>query len=103
MPKPDEKLSDPVTVRFQPYGLLASRCFRESGGLSCLTCHDPHTDAVRGDSSFYVARCLSCHAASAPPAVACRRRERFNCLPCHMRKAAAMAHLTFTDHRIRVY
>lgn len=32
---------DPFSVRFQPIGLLASRCFRESGTLSCLTCHPP--------------------------------------------------------------
>jgi Cytochrome c554 and c-prime len=89
-------LSDPVTVRFQPVGLMASRCFRESGRLSCVTCHDPHDDAVRSDAAYYRAKCLGCH-------TDCRRGERGNCLSCHMRQVALTPYLTFTDHRIRVY
>ena len=33
---------------------------REPGGLSCVTCHDPHRDAVR-DARHYEAKCLACH------------------------------------------
>ena len=37
---------DPHLARFQPVGILQSRCFRESGGaFSCVTCHDPHARA----------------------------------------------------------
>jgi hypothetical protein len=49
------------TARFQPYGLMLSDCFHESGGrLSCLSCHDPHENA-RTDARHYEAVCLSCH------------------------------------------
>ncbi len=95
---------DPASVRFQPLGLLASKCFRSSGRLSCLTCHDPHADAVRSDQ-YYTEKCLQCH----PPATApqesatCRRNQLENCLPCHMRATSPMPNLTFTDHRIRIY
>ena len=53
---------DPRLDRFQPVGLLQSRCFRESGGqLSCVTCHDPHARAS-ADRAFYLTVCQSCHA-----------------------------------------
>ena len=52
---------DPQLARFQPVGILESRCFRESGGaFSCVTCHDPHARAST-DRASYLAVCLSCH------------------------------------------
>jgi tetratricopeptide (TPR) repeat protein len=95
---------DPLTVRFQPIGLMASRCFQQSKTLSCLTCHDPHQDAHHDDDAFYTSRCLGCHATTpAQTASACRRAARENCLPCHMRRSSPAPYLTFVDHRIRVY
>ncbi len=96
-----EKL-DPAAVRFQPVGLLASKCFQASRRLSCLTCHDPHSDAVR-DAAYYKAKCLGCHAARSSPSLFCGRSRQENCLPCHMRAAQPFAGLSFTDHRIRIY
>ena len=50
-----------VTSRFQPYGLMLSRCFRESKNtLSCNTCHNPHQNTSH-DMRKYEAACLSCH------------------------------------------
>lgn len=92
---------DPFNVRFQPMGLLASRCFSSSQALSCITCHDPHEDA-RKDAAFYIAKCLECHPSSSEPDSDCRRQEEQNCLPCHMPRASPSPYLYFTDHRIRV-
>lgn len=92
---------DPFNVRFQPMGLLASRCFSESQALSCVTCHDPHED-VRKEHDYYVTKCLGCHEAGEDPPIDCRRRETENCLPCHMPQASPSPFLYFTDHRIRV-
>ncbi len=97
------ELENPVTVRFAPIGLLASRCFRVSGKLSCLTCHSPHEDARPITDATYSDRCLSCHANTAKPVRFCRRLQKENCVPCHMKQASLGPYLRFTDHRIRVY
>ncbi len=102
---------DPASVRFQPLGLLASTCSQASGGISCLSCHDPHDDAVHSDQ-YYTEKCLQCHppaptpnepASATPQSRACRRNQLQDCLPCHMRSTSPMRDLTFTDHRIRIY
>ena len=50
-----------VTSRFQPYGLMLSRCFKESNNtLSCNTCHNPHQNTSH-DMRAYEAACLNCH------------------------------------------
>ncbi|MBM3783190.1 MAG: hypothetical protein FJW30_02460 [Acidobacteria bacterium] len=86
------ELDDTASIRFAPVGLQASRCFLMSGGrLTCVTCHDPHTDLA--DSKTYDAACRACHA----PKQNCRP----DCASCHMPKSSPMPFLTFTDHRIR--
>jgi hypothetical protein len=95
---PEPELENPVNVRFAPIGLMASRCFKQSGALACTACHDAHRDAAPRADLAYAKRCVSCH----------RQLERHtavdqNCLQCHMRQAPAGPFLVFTDHRIRVY
>jgi hypothetical protein len=99
----EPELEEPVTVRFAPIGLLVSRCFRVSKTISCLTCHDPHTDARPRTDMAYSEKCLACHATDHKPVKLCRRAQKENCLPCHMQQASLESHLKFTDHRIRVY
>ena len=100
---PAPELDDPLSIRFQPVGLMASRCFQASRKLSCTTCHDPHESLRRNDAAFYSAQCLNCHPAAPGPGSECKRAARQNCLPCHMAQAAPAPLLRFTDHRIRVY
>jgi hypothetical protein len=97
------EVDDPVSIRFQPIGLMASRCFEQSGKLTCLTCHDPHEDARPRSDRFYATQCLSCHASSSKRAQRCRRQTQQDCLPCHMQSSSPLPYLTFTDHRIRVH
>lgn len=100
---PEPEMANPVSVRFAPVGLLASRCFIESKRLACAFCHDPHSDARARIDAFYAARCLSCHSNPAKAGALCRRNTGENCLPCHMRQASLSPYLKFTDHRIRIY
>lgn len=110
----DVKLLDQVgmiNVRFQPYRLQNSRCWKESGGdarLACVSCHDPHVSLQRDDAAYDV-KCLACHgspsrAAAAPPPVgrSCPVAKR-DCVKCHMPKVEPPeAHFPFADHWIRV-
>lgn len=82
---------DPINVRYQAVRLQRSKCF-QSASLSCLTCHDPHSD-VRRDAAWYRDRCLTCHA---------DQKARGDCLECHMPRVSPAPHLMFTDHYIRV-
>ena len=82
---------DPINVRYQAFRLRLSKCFL-AGNLSCVTCHDPHSDARR-DASWYRDRCLACHA---------DQQDRGYCLECHMRRVSPAPHLEFTDHFIRL-
>jgi hypothetical protein len=113
---------NPLLARFQPVGVLQSRCFRESGGaFSCITCHDPHARAS-SDRASYVAVCLSCHAASGPgpgpsqqppdlhartpgeptaTGTPCPVEPRGDCIVCHMPRVDAGQHILFADHWIR--
>ncbi len=81
------------TQRFQAYGIMKSRCFKESKDrLSCLTCHNPHMNASL-DMRSYEKACLSCHASTQPSGSgvstgihgkACPVRPRDGCIACHM-------------------
>jgi tetratricopeptide (TPR) repeat protein len=114
---------DPGSVRFQGTTLTWSRCYTESKGkLDCVTCHDPHRDAVT-EARHYEARCLSCHQAgqttsnhmianrfrkfdlSDPPhASTCPVNPADSCLSCHMPKVKGVVpYSSFTDHFIRVH
>lgn len=87
---PTPEVDDPMSVRFAPVGLQASRCFT-SGRLTCVTCHDPHQAAKPNVD----AACQTCHPKTSHAA------KIVNCAGCHMPKASPAPFLTFTDHRIR--
>ncbi len=96
------EVSDPMSIRFAPVGLTASKCFAASGKMSCTTCHDPH-GRPQAEKPAYEKKCQGCHALAPVASSACPRVENTNCLSCHMRKATPLPGLTFTDHRIRIY
>jgi hypothetical protein len=87
-------------ARFQPVGIMQSRCYKESdGAFSCVTCHEPHARAST-DRAGYEASCLSCHGSA--PRTTCPVSPRRGCLDCHMPKVDAGQRVLFTDHWIRV-
>ena len=52
-------------VRFQPVGLLQSRCYLDSGGtLSCTSCHDPHEPVHGRPDGWQIDSCRDCHSGS---------------------------------------
>jgi len=103
------------TIRFQPYRLEESRCWKttKDARLTCTECHDPHAPMVR-DSHFYDQKCLSCHslrkdakrdvsrgAWTATPKIC--PKATANCVSCHMPKSnVPEMHSPFVDHFIRI-
>jgi len=103
---------DPHLARFQPVGLMQSKCYvRSAGALSCVTCHDPHARASP-DRASYDAKCLECHggpvltaspANSLPTAgLLCTVSPRERCVECHMPRVESGQHILFSDHWIRI-
>lgn len=95
--QPEGDPDAPINIRFQAVRLVRSKCFQR-GNLSCITCHNPHTN-VATDAAFYRERCLSCHQSLKNHQTEARRS---NCIECHMPRSSPLPHLAFTDHYIRV-
>jgi hypothetical protein len=84
-----------------------SKCYRQSAGkLSCITCHDPHTQPASADASTYFReRCLTCHtekSCSLPLAERQKQNPPDSCVGCHMpkRDVKVISHSVLTNHRI---
>jgi hypothetical protein len=92
------------TVRFQPVGLLQSRCFLESEkGMSCSVCHDPHLPSSATKQSAYEDRCLSCHSVDQNrQGTNCPVSPTKNCIGCHMPAIEIHPGVLFHDHWIRI-
>lgn len=87
-------------VRFQPVGLLQSKCYTESD-MTCTTCHDPHRSMSAQDSKG-LWQCLQCHSSDESEHTQCGAGMSDRCLDCHMPPVKMEAPLSFTDHWIRV-
>ncbi len=99
------------THRFQPYGLMLSKCFTKSGDrLSCITCHDPHRDYAT-DARGYDKVCSTCHVAT-PVAEKgqgslCSVNPKEGCVKCHMPSRRVFEQTkvptSMADHLIGIY
>jgi Cytochrome c554 and c-prime len=101
---------NPFLARFQPVGLMQSKCYvRSARALNCVTCHDPHARAS-ADRASYDTKCLECHGAYGPaamapggvPSVVCSVSPRERCVECHMPQVDSGQHILFSDHWIRI-
>lgn len=95
--------ADRAVVRFQPYRLEESKCWRatQDARLTCVACHDPHKPLNRVSAS-YDANCLQCHSGEMHAATVCPKATH-DCVSCHMPKVELPSmHGSFTDHFIRV-
>lgn len=89
------------------FSMTLSKCYRGSGGrLSCITCHDPHTQPTGQQvSELFRLRCLTCHtekSCAVPFAIRQRKNPPDDCRGCHMpkREIKEISHSVLTNHRI---
>ena len=82
--------------------LLQSACYRKSAGrMTCISCHDPHSDPPPEKRvSYFRSKCLACH--GSPAFVAEHHPQQPDCAFCHMarEKTENVAHEQVTDHFI---
>lgn len=91
---------NPSLARFQPVGLMQSKCYtRTSGGLACTACHDPHSRASANRERYETA-CLDCHKGA--PQRVCTNLSTKGCVSCHMPLRDAGQGVLFHDHWIRL-
>jgi hypothetical protein len=107
-----------MTVTGHVEQLQQSRCYQESGSLTCITCHDVHAetmptgtgDPAKASDRTAIARwrdqCLSCHESQGCKLAPLKRTEQNqdNCVTCHMPNSATdIPHIAFTHHRIGIH
>jgi predicted CXXCH cytochrome family protein len=98
----------PMTVVGHVEQLHMSRCYKESGTLTCTTCHAPHAmPRPQEREAHYRTVCLSCHqpqACKVDHERQLRESPTNNCVQCHMPNAATeVPHVAFAHHRIAVH
>lgn len=87
---------DPWNTRHQPVYLSQAACFIKSQGkLSCLTCHNPHSDGKVEIN----AKCAGCHEQPRHQAAIAGQ----SCASCHMPLVKPSEWLGFANHWIGVY
>ena len=86
-------------TRHHPAYLSQSPCFRGSGGgLSCLTCHDPHGNAPRSQAADD-RHCTQCHGQVRH----LTETSGAACVSCHMPSVPATPEMRFRNHWIGIY
>ena len=85
-----------------------SRCFLESGKMSCITCHNPHVSVKFTPREQYLNACQSCHGTASgqhqcTESAQVRATKNNDCVACHMPHNGSIdiPHVAVTDHFIR--
>lgn len=105
-----------IDVHGNQLGLLAaSKCFKMSKTMTCITCHDVHKNE-RGNMQLFSQRCATCHTALHKNINGLTRNQiNSNCIDCHMPRQSSMSvafllqgetvptHAVMRTHYITIY
>lgn len=112
-----------IEVHGNQFGLLtSSKCFQMGKGMTCLSCHDAHSNQ-RGQTNMFSQKCQGCHTSSTQhngTAPTCKLKAadnviNQNCTACHMPEMPSNAisvmlqgqdtltHANMHTHLIRIY
>jgi hypothetical protein len=104
---PFDRSSPPQDDLLEHYlSMRLSKCYRSSGTMTCITCHDPHVQPSKADAPrYYKTKCLACHTLNSCTAAAVLRQATTppdDCIACHMpkRDVLRISHSALTNHRI---
>ncbi len=93
-----------LLTRFQPIGMLRSRCYLASDRqLRCTSCHNPHATIGQSSESDHIRNCIQCHQENHEEQVACPESPKTGCITCHMPAIELDQGIQFHDHWIRVH
>ncbi|MDG2148471.1 MAG: tetratricopeptide repeat protein [Planctomycetota bacterium] len=120
---PDFLLRRPVLVSADPgddfhfvsqvQRLSLSACFDAPGGMTCTTCHEPHSSVAAQGTASFDARCMTCHTEEhickrpktlqVQDVTGDRPRTSNGCVDCHMRRSQPfdLPHVRTADHFVR--
>lgn len=79
------------------YRLQKSECFKQSGDMTCTTCHDPHKSLAPVErAAHYRQVCQGCHEGE-------HASQPADCVSCHMpaRRTKDVVRVAMTDHLIQ--
>lgn len=90
-------------TRFQPVGMLRSKCYLASNReMTCSTCHNPHRSVHGISRQEHEQNCMGCHDEADDSHTPCPVSAKSNCIECHMPLVTQEQGIAFHDHWIRV-
>ena len=91
-------------ARFQPVGMLRSKCYLASNRtMKCSTCHDPHQSVHGISEQEHEQNCIQCHDTKDSSHTTCPVSTETNCIECHMPTVPQEQGIEFHDHWIRIH
>ncbi len=93
IPSFGERFPEPDVHGKQTQLLMASACYRGSAQMSCITCHDAHSEGLSSKVGSFIAKCMDCHQGSRHATDVIKDNEQKkrdfnlvgqNCIDCHM-------------------